>query len=86
MKRNDLKNAVYAHLLKMISYFIEPSSPISKNPLLILRYMQLYSFYSFPKCLDHFLKHYTNQPAFKKQLNKSFEVIMQYYDRKSHTM
>ena len=48
--------------------------------------MQIYSFYSYPGCLDHFLRFYSNEPIYQKQLSKSFETLMRYYDRKNPAM
>lgn len=48
--------------------------------------MQLYSFYSFPHCLDHFIRHFTNEKIYEQQLTKSYETILRYYDRKNPVM
>ena len=48
--------------------------------------MQLYSFYSFPGCLDHFIDKYSDTTIYEQQLLKCFETLMNYYDRKNKEM
>ena len=48
--------------------------------------MQMYAFFSFPRCLDHFIKFYSVEMIYQKQLSKSFEILMRYYERKDKKM
>jgi hypothetical protein len=55
-------------------------------PLIVARYIQLFSFYSYPHCLDPFLPLYPVRPLFTEAVLKALETVMQFHDKKSEAM
>lgn len=56
------------------------------SPILLSRYIQLFSYYSFPGCLDTLLPLYTLRPLFAESLLKALETLMQFHDKKNEAM
>ncbi len=84
-KRKDLLNPIKNYLIQLIPYFT-PDSALGKNTLLMMRFMQMYSFFSFPGCFDSFLRHFSTELCYQKQLSNSFQTMMKYYDKKNPSM
>jgi hypothetical protein len=87
IKRNEFNRGVRDHLNIMQTFFSFKEQILSSlPPIIISRYIQLFSFYSFPGCLDHFLPYYEVHQVYSESILKALETIMQFHDKKSEEM
>lgn len=52
-------------------------------PIIISRYIQMYSFYSFPGCMDRLLAYYSTKQLYAESLLKALETIMRFHEKKN---
>jgi hypothetical protein len=72
IKRNEFNYSVRAHLNAMTILFHQRERILAiLPPIIIARYIQLFSFYSFPNCLDVFLPLYPLRPLYAEAVLKS---------------
>ena len=85
-KREGSVAMITEHLKAMGDLLRLPEALDLMPPILTARYLMLCSFFSYPKCLDHFLPLYEKHPIFPAAILKALDTIIQFHDRKSEDM
>ena len=68
----------------MLNFFQQRDRIVTLLPAhIIARYIQLFSFYSCPNCLDPFLPLYSIRPLFAEAVTKALETVIQFHDKKN---
>lgn len=78
-KREDLLRPLRVELANMTPLFSIHNCKFP--PYLICRFMFLYSFIAFPKCLDTFLPYKAVHPVYQHQLQCCYKILQRYYNR-----
>ena len=78
-RREDLSRPLRAELVSMNASFNITTCKLP--PYLICRFMFLYSFNAYPKCLDIFLPYKTVLPVYQSQLQSCYKIMQRYYNK-----
>jgi hypothetical protein len=84
-KRAEVGAEMGAHLANM-QRMLQEETAVLLTPLLVCRYMQLASFFSYRGCLDAFLPYFARGRAYEENLLKALETLTHYHNKQQAEM
>ena len=87
IKRSEFNHGIREHLSTMLPLFAQRDQILEMvPPIIIARYIQIYSFYNFPGCMDKLLPYYSAKQLYAESLLKALETIMRFHEKKNEEM